>query len=449
MKTDTSIRTILTCATALAVVAPGVRAQEGEDRRLGAVRGVVYDSMAQAPLTDAAVFLWNTSHRAVTDAEGRFLIGDVPSGEYTLLFYHTRLGEMGISPGPLPVVVQPSDTVEVRLATPSTFTMKVTPCMLEDAGPGTGTLAGWVGDGATGMSLPQARVELSWTPDGSTRPQHLQLETDAGGWYRTCAAPSGTPITATASFFDRTGLRRELTVAEGGVVEAAFLLWELEDASVVGRIVDATTRSGVGDAEVWLRGTEHRSVTRSDGAFDLGDVHPGTYMLFARHLQYGTKQDTLIVSSGTDVSVEMRVDTRPILIAPITVTVEAERATRRAMGGLTITKAQIDEVRGRARDAADILQSQHLPGVIIRRRSDSSLCVGYTSGQVRMLNNTSGGCVPMMVFINDVRATNTDLALQMPPESIDRIVIYKPLEAGNLFGAGAANGVLVIYTRNR
>ena len=257
------------------------------------------------------------------------------------------------------------------------------------------------------------------------------------------------PITATASFFGRVGLHREVKVAEGSAVEAAFLLWELEDAKVAGHIVDAATGAGVADAEVWLRGTDHRSVTGSHGEFRLGDVAPGTYMLFARHLQYGTKQDTLIVSSGTNISVEMRVDTRAIEMAPLTVTVESVPVTRRAMGGFTIGKAEIDKVRARSRDAADILQSQHLPGVIIRRRSDSSLCVGYTSGQVRMLDNSSGGCVPMLVFINDVRATNSDLALQMPTEAIDRIVIYKPLEAGNLFGAGSANGVLVIYTHNR
>ena len=75
--------------------------------------------------------------------------------------------------------------------------------------------------------------------------------------------------------------------------------------------------------------------------------------------------------------------------------------------------------------------------------------MGYTSGQARVYQNTSGACVPMTVFINDVRATNTDLALQMPPESIDRIVIFRPLEAGNLFGAGSSNGVMVIYTHNR
>jgi len=449
MKSAAPIRTLVICATALAVGAAGVRAQADTATRLGAVRGVVYDSMAQAPLADAAVFLWNTPHRAVTDADGAFLIDDVPSGEYTLLFYHARLGEMGISAGPRAVFVPPSDTVDVELATPSTFTMMVTPCMLEDVGPGTGSVAGWVGDGASGMSLPGAHVLLTWTPQGATRPQRLEVQTDAAGWYRTCVAPSGIPISATATFLGRAGLRRELSVEEGGAVEAAFLLWELDDAKIDGRIVDAGTGEGVSDAEVWLRGTALRSVTGPHGEFKLGSVPPGTYMLLARHLQYGTKQDTLVVSSGTNLSVEMRVDTRAIEIAPLTVTVESVPITRRAMGGLTIDRAEIDKVRGRVRDAADILQSQHLPGVIIRRRADASLCVGYSSGQVRMLDNTSGGCVPMLVFINDVRATNTDLALQMPPESIDRIVVYKPWEAGNLFGSGSANGVIVIYTHSR
>ena len=162
--------------------------------------------------------------------------------------------------------VPASDTVEVELATPSTFTMMVTPCLLEDVGPGTGSVAGWVGDGATGMSLPGAHVVLSWMPEGAARPQRLEVQTDAGGWYRTCVAPSGIPISATATFFGRTGLRRELAVEEGGAVEAAFLVWDLDDAKVDGRIVDAVTGEGVADAEVWLRGTELRSVTGSGQA---------------------------------------------------------------------------------------------------------------------------------------------------------------------------------------
>jgi hypothetical protein len=59
----------------------------------------------------------------------------------------------------------------------------------------------------------------------------------------------------------------------------------------------------------------------------------------------------------------------------------------------------------------------------------------------------SNGCAPMVIFINDVRATSAELALRMPPESVERMVVYKPVEAGTLFGLGGGNGVLMIYTR--
>jgi hypothetical protein len=414
---------------------------------VGAVRGEVYDSTTHEPLGDAAVFLWNTSHRAVTDSAGRFLIPAVPPGEYSILFFHTRLGERGISPGPQTLEVRPGDTVEVNLATPSIFTSVVSACLYGARAPGTGAVGGWVGDGESGMGMPGAEVTLAWTPPEGVQPTRLHLEADSRGWYYTCEAPAGTPITASARFLDREGLRREITVAVGGSTEAGFLLWKLAPSRIAGRILDASTDRPVEDAEVWLRGTSFRTVTGSNGAFVLGSVPPGIYTLFARHLAYGTRQDTLEVPSEQTLTVEMRVDARAIEMEPLTVTVESRPLTQRAMGGLVINRAEIDEIRARVRDAADILQAQHLPGIIVRRRSDGSTCVGYMPGQVRMMFNS--GCVPMVIFINDVRATNPDMALQLPPDAIDRIVLYRPVEAGNLFGLGSGNGILAIYTRLR
>jgi len=57
------------------------------------------------------------------------------------------------------------------------------------------------------------------------------------------------------------------------------------------------------------------------------------------------------------------------------------------------------------------------------------------------------GCVGMLIFINDVRATDANMALRLPPDAIERMVVYKPVDAGTLFGLGAANGVWMIYTR--
>ena len=408
---------------------------------------MVFDSTRQEPLAQASVFLFGTSHRAVTGDDGGFTIPDVPPGEYTLLFYHPLLGELGISPGPKPLTVRPGIVSEVDLGTPSWFTVVASQCLLEEPTAGTGILAGWVGEGVSGMGMPRAKVALAWNVPGSRDPVRRELETDASGWYRLCDAPADVPIVASARFLNLQGLRRELTVGEGAMEQAAFLLWELQPAKVSGRVVDATSGAPVADAEIWLQGTSLRGVTGREGQFRLNSVPAGTYTLMARHLQYGTRQDTLVVPSGQTLSVELRVDTRAIELAPLTVTVESVPLTQRAMGGFTVPRSEIEKVSGRSRDTADILQALHLPGVIVRRRGDGSLCVGYQPGQVRLMYNQAGGCVSMEVYINDIHTTSTEMALHIPPDAIDRIVLFRPVEAGNLFPINSANGVMVIYTR--
>ncbi|MEQ9399027.1 MAG: carboxypeptidase regulatory-like domain-containing protein [Longimicrobiales bacterium] len=410
----------------------------------GVVRGSVFDSLTMAPLSDAAVFLWDTPYRTATDSLGRFLLEHVPPGDYNVLYYHARLGEAGFSSGPLPIHLEAGQEVAVDLATPSVFTLVASECLLEETEPGTGVVAGWVGDNESGMGLPGANVTLSWNVDDAKAPERMTLVADGRGWYRTCSAPAGVPITASARFLNRTGLRREVSVSEGGVVEAGFLVGRLRPADVAGLLVDATSAEAVAGAEVWLRGTSFRGMSGPDGRFHFDDVPPGSYMLMTDHLGYGVKMDTLRVPTGERIHVEMRLDQRAIEMAPLTVTVESTPLTQRAMGGLTIDRATIEEVRARVRDVGDILRSQNVPGVIVNR-NDAGLCIGYMTGQVRMMFR--GDCTPMLIFIDNVRVSNEEIAAQISPDAIDRIVIYKPVEAGNLFGLGAANGVMAIFTR--
>ena len=430
----------LLAVIALAAILPTcVRAQTGS------VRGIVFDSIAGEPLADAAVFLWDTPHQAVTDAEGRFAITDVPPGDYSALFFHTRLGEMGASPGPVPVTVQPGTSHEIALATPGMATILGMQCLMEDRPGRVGAVAGRVWDAASELPLSGAHVILSWNVEESADSRTIEAWTTADGWYTTCSVPADVPILVSASFYGREGIRREIRVSENGLAQAAIALYETEPSRVSGQLLDRNEGTPVEGAETWLRGTDFRTLTRGDGTFVFDDVPPGTYMLMTDHLAYGTKMDTLVVPYGERLAVSMLLDNRPIEIAPLTVMADAlpvEMDRRR--GGTVITRSEIEEVRQTSRDASDILRSLHVPGVIVRHSSDGSICVGYITGQVRMLQS---GCVPMLIYINDVRASDPNLALRLSPEAVERMVLYKPLEAGNLFGLGAGNGVWMIYTR--
>lgn len=434
-------KTLVALAVAALAVAPAPA-----DAQAGSVTGTVWDSISGDPLADAAVFLWDTSHRGVTDDEGRFRIDDVPAGDYTILFFHTRLGELGVSPGPQPLRVEAGgEPVEISLATPSMATLVSAQCLMEERPEGAGAIAGRTLDATSDVTLGGAMVTLSWQADGNSPPETIVLSSGNDGWFRSCDVPSDIPVLISADYYGRESERREIRVPAGGYVDASTMLADLDMTHVIGTLIDAESERPVDGAEAWLRGTTHRTVSDGSGRISFGDVAPGTYMMMTNHIAYGTKMDTLVVPSGVRLEVAMRLNTRAIEIAPLTVTADEPLVElARIRGGIVLTTDQIDKVRQQSRDASDIIRSLHVPGVIVRHQSNGTICVGFSTGQVKMYQT---GCVEMMIYVNGIRATDADLALRLPPDAIERMVVYKPVEAGNLFGLGGGNGVWMIYTR--
>ncbi|RAK65211.1 carboxypeptidase-like regulatory domain-containing protein [Hymenobacter edaphi] len=80
---------------------PAARAQ-------ATISGEVRDSVTQAPLAFASVFLANTTRGATTDAQGRFSLPGVPAGTYDLVcsYLGYRLARQSVRVGTAPVVAQ-------------------------------------------------------------------------------------------------------------------------------------------------------------------------------------------------------------------------------------------------------------------------------------------------------------------------------------------------------
>ena len=421
---------------------PGGDQDPYHGKSIGSVYGTVFDSLRSEPLADALVVIWNTEHRTRTDGFGRYWLAGVEPGTYQVTFFHRRLAEMGISSVPHRATVA-DDSVRVDLGIPSALTVALAMCAAQERRAGTGVVVGRVSDASTGVALPDARVELSWDADGS--PESLTLHTDGDGRYTACEVPAGRKVWAGATFLDRVARIRWVEVAELAGVQADIALTQLEPSTMRGTVTDAAAGHPVADVMVWLGGTTSRVLTDSQGSFSLESVVPGEHELLTEHLAYARRSDELTVPEGSMMNVHISIDQRPIELPGIQVEIEAISVSERATGGIHITRSEIERVRHLSRDIGDFLRSQNIPGIIVRRRSDGSLCIGSAQGQVRMLNNP--GCVPMLVFVNGARATNTDLALRIPPDAVDRMIVYKPVEAGTLFGLGSGNGVLMIYTK--
>lgn len=47
-----------------------------------------------------------------------------------------------------------------------------------------------------------------------------------------------------------------------------------------------------------------------------------------------------------------------------------------------------------------------------------------------------------------MRSVDPQGAIEIPSDVVDRMILFRPVEAGNLFGLGAGSGVLLIFTKS-
>ena len=114
-----------------------------------------------------------------------------------------------------------------------------------------------------------------------------------------------------------------------------------------------------------------------------------------------------------------------------------------AMGGEVIPADEIEAVRQRARDLGDLMQLLRNKGIFVRRM-DNDICVGFLVGQVQM---NRGTCSPAMLYIDNTRQVDPWVAITMPAEMVERIILFRPVDAGALFTLGSGNGVIMIITK--
>lgn len=160
------------------------------------VEGVVWDSMARAPLAGAHVFLSGTGVDGVTGADGRFRLEAPAAGSYAITFSHPGLGPVSAAVSPRAVTAVAGQTARADLAVPSPARVVAALCPVSTRQAHGGVVTGRVmGVGADSVSVRAtwqrvatgARVvtgSSSWT---ETRP-------DAAGFYVLCGVPEGEPV---------------------------------------------------------------------------------------------------------------------------------------------------------------------------------------------------------------------------------------------------------------
>lgn len=189
------VHTSAVCALALLLAAGAV---EVRAQSTGAVRGqLVHDDA----LVGAEVTVRGAGLADSTDADGEFLITDVPDGRQVLEARHPWLFRLGLSPLEQSVTVRPSDTVHVDFAIPGTESLiaRLCPDSVARGGRARGAFVGQLVRRDNGEPLRGVRMRVAWSdspPEARGDASSRLVRTDRVGRFTVCGVPGGSVFQA-------------------------------------------------------------------------------------------------------------------------------------------------------------------------------------------------------------------------------------------------------------
>lgn len=434
-----------------------------------AVRGVVWDSIAAAPLEGAKVRLAGRGWRTTTDARGGFRLEGVPAGRYRLLFDHPRLDSLGSGARGRDVLLE-EGVEEVALAIPSRGTLLAEGC---PAGSG-GTVVGWVT--APDATTPVSAVEV--VARGADGGELGATVSGVDGSYRFCDLPVGAAVEVSAvsglpgsasgvrvTPADDGHRRVDLSVAWTAAAEAA----DSPDLEVLGTVVDASDGAPLAAAEVALvdtAGTVEASVLTDDaGRFRLLAGRDEPHRLRVTRLGYGGALGDVLPVRARRHRVRVTLAPGAVEVEGVVVTVEGRRPRldregfyERAVQGFGTLLDREGLALESAAGASDALL--RVPGFV---RLDQSSLTGNTTKryvQLRGARRASGraNCMPAVYLDGQLVRWGQDLASGDGYPSLDELVDAQDIEAVEVYdtpstipprfmGPGSLCGVLVVWTR--
>ena len=442
-------------AVVIASMQTGLLAAQDANAPTGTILGMVYDSTTSSPLVEARVAVMGTSAIANTTGNGEFRLDGVPEGEHTVMFFHPRLGTLGVAGSTQQVVVRGESVSEAYLAIPSRETILTAWCSAESS-LGNTSIGGIVTDALTSVPLPGARVVALGDRVGVMQRRQVVAEarTENSGEFRLCGLDAAADLSVTATFGTNATLPREIARSGPHVLDLTIHI--SDPVTINGTVMDWATREPLAGAQVRLVGTNHDMLTDAEGRFGFAGIPPGKQTIQTDNLGYATRVDSLTVFSNEALGLEILLATEAIVLEPLVVT--GRRRDRRILttpgtrfSGLT--EAQVDSILPRLFDFASLVRAARVPGVSV---AETYMANGFGDPQmgvcIEMLRGRSGSnpnaCNMVEVRINDGPVPDPSFFLhELNPQDIRSIQFITPLEAGLLYGDRGRNGVLLIYTR--
>ncbi|HET7322135.1 MAG TPA: SusC/RagA family TonB-linked outer membrane protein [Longimicrobiaceae bacterium] len=229
--------------------------------------------------------------------------------------------------------------------------------------------------------------------------------------------------------------------------------------TIQGTVVDATTRQPLVGARVTVQGTVLSAASDAQGHFRLTGVPAGSQTVRAEMLGYTTADAAVTVQSGATVTTDFSLSQSALQLQGLVVTALGIERQQRSLGVAT------EQVSGQELSAArdpNLVSalSGKVAGVTI---TNSNTAGGSARIVIRGAGSLTGNNQPLFV-VDGIPVDNSAPGLSgatgynaidygntiqdLNPSDIESISVLKGPNAAALYGSRAANGAVIITTRN-
>ncbi len=422
---------------------------------VGAVSGLVYDSLLPGPLVGAQVMVREAAQRTQTDSAGRFRFDGVTPGHYTLLVSHPGLDSAGLSAIGRPLVVVAGETAHVTVATPSRVTVWRRRCGVElSTSPDSGIVYGVVQDIA-GTHLAGAGVRATWirllqpgTNDVVIEQREARTRSDSLGLYQVCGVPTDVAVRIRAfTRADSTGAPDVRTYARALARQDLIIALSGSAAERRTAALRGAVRTEEGEPVARARVVVHEggaTLTNDNGAFVVVGLPAGTQWVTVHAIGRRPFEQAVVLRAGDTTTLDLTLEPLPIALDPIRVLgtrgmrLFADLEARRRGGG------------GYYRSEAEIKRMGSLRGVlgtIPTVRFARSGSVFDLRVLLPKFGPGRGYCVAPL-FIDGERADYDELGTYRPADLVGVEVYPRTVSVPQEFQTGGTDcGVVLIWTK--
>jgi hypothetical protein len=347
-------------ATPPAAATPAPAAQDTARPAFGMILGTVFDSVHNAPLANATVFVLGTPRIGSTNDRGLFTVDSLKPGMHRVHIAHELLDSLGITMVTDSFEVVAGERKVLEMALPSSESLVALSCNAATRRLGPSAIVGRLLDADTDEPVSGARVSFAWSElslaAGLKRvPKVRGATANAEGVFRICGVPSEVEGTLQAdkagistaeikvTFIGQPlviqGLRigNANTVARaqvdsttginpgrsGGEQRFSALTYQKGSAVLRGKVVNANGVP-IPNARVEVEGTTSRALTNAEGAFTLTELPSGTQSVVARQMGFAPVTQPVDLSTREAANATITMNTAVRVLDPVVVTAESD-----------------------------------------------------------------------------------------------------------------------------